>query len=269
MMLPVAPRHPIVLVHGLGGFDCVRIELLRLYSVQIEYFNGIADRLRARGATVHTAALPPGGAIAERAEALRRFIDANVREPKFHLVAHSMGGLDSRHYLTALSGAERAVSLTTLATPHHGSALADLTTLHLIEPVARLLGKFGPQQWVEELYRQTAAHSDLRPASCAEFNARTPNAPGVAYYSWAGEPPNAALHGLLQLPGAVLARLEDGPNDGLVSVGSAKWSGWRGTVPADHISLVGWQFTRAARDRFDPAAFYDKLIPDLLAAEAG
>lgn len=262
------PRLPIVLVHGLGGFDRIRLELLRLHRIEIEYFYGIPDCLRRSGAAaVYLAALPPGGSIEERADALRRFVAERVREPKFHIIAHSMGGLDSRHYLTHMGGAERAVSLTTLATPHRGSSLADLTSEHLIDPVLKLVGKIGRRAWLEELARSTAAHHDLRPTSCAAFNARTPDAPGVAYFSWAGAPPGAALHGIMEIPAAVLAHLERGVNDGLVSIHSAHWTGWRGTVPADHISLVGWQFTKAARAHFNPGQFYCALLADLVEAE--
>lgn len=44
-----------------------------------------------------------------------------------HLVAHSKGGLDSRGYLKTLKteGQLAILSMTTLSTPHHGSALAD------------------------------------------------------------------------------------------------------------------------------------------------
>jgi triacylglycerol lipase len=41
-----------------------------------------------------------------------------------HVVAHSMGGLISRQYLQHLGGHQRCASLTTLATPHHGTLAA-------------------------------------------------------------------------------------------------------------------------------------------------
>ncbi|MCE5228075.1 hypothetical protein LLG95_00570 [bacterium] len=240
---------------------------MRRYPLRVEYFNGIADCLLKSGVSaVYTAALPPGGSVEERASTLARFIAETVREEKLHLIAHSLGGLDSRHYVAHLGGAERVVSLTTLATPHRGSSLADLTS-DLINPVLKLVGKLGRRTWMEELRRSTAAHHDLRPSSCAAFNARTPDVDGVVYHSWAGAPPREALHGLLEVPAAVLERLEGGLNDGFVSLASAKWSGWRGSVPADHISLVGWQFTSAAKRHFNPGEFYRTLLPDLAAAE--
>jgi triacylglycerol lipase len=44
----------------------------------------------------------------------------------FSIVAFSMGGLVSRHYLQKLGGAERCQGLYTIATPHNGSYLAYL-----------------------------------------------------------------------------------------------------------------------------------------------
>lgn len=266
---PAAPRLPIILVHGLGGFDRIRVELSRRHPLQIEYFNGIAACLRQAGVSaVHVTALPPGGSIEERANALKSFVAEHVREPRFHLIAHSMGGLDCRFYISHLGGADRAVSLTTIATPHRGSSLADLTSDHVVEPILKLIGKIGRRSWLEEFRRSTAAHHDLRPSTCASFNAQTPDAPNVTYYSWAGAPPSSALHGILELPAAVLAHLEGGFNDGLVSIASARWSGFRGTVAADHISLVGWQFTKAAHKHFNPGEFYCRLLADLVEAEA-
>lgn len=74
---PVAHAHrplrcPIVLVHGLAGFDQLRIELLSRYPICIEYFRGIPEILKAAGAPeVHTVSLPPHGCVEERARALR------------------------------------------------------------------------------------------------------------------------------------------------------------------------------------------------------
>lgn len=62
------------------------------------------------------------GSIYERAERLHRSLKETVKGKEVNLVAHSMGGLDCRHLLTHIQPSEyRALSLTTLATPHRGS----------------------------------------------------------------------------------------------------------------------------------------------------
>ena len=54
-----------------------------------------------------------------------------------------------------------------------------------------------------------------------------------------------------------------------MTVTSARWTGFRGQVAADHLSLVGWQFLDPPRRHFDPDAFYLGLLDDLRSAEAG
>lgn len=258
--MPQPLRHPIVLVHGLGGFD--RLGFSRLH---IDYFRRVAGWLVAAGAPrVYAAALPPNGSIARRAAALSAFIEREVAEPAFHLLAHSMGGLDSRYYLSCLGGAARgACSLTTLGTPHRGSPLATLALDSLFNPCFRMARRLHWGRAVRFGLSQTAAHRDLRPAACEAFNRAVPDVPGVAYFSWAGSPPPEAVQGPLRIGWSLLRRSGEGENDGLVAVESARWTGWRGVVPADHLSLVGWQLTPEARRCFSARDFYARLVEDL------
>ena len=55
-------------------------------------------------------------------------IDLASYKGPFHIIAHSMGGLDSRFLITHLQPEEdnRVLSLTTIGSPHRGSPIADL-----------------------------------------------------------------------------------------------------------------------------------------------
>ncbi|SAM83409.1 related to TGL2-triacylglycerol lipase [Ustilago bromivora] len=124
----VVPRHPIVLCHGLYGFD-VRGPFLGL---EIHYWAKTLDILRKKiGAEVLVHGVPPTGSIQERAESLHKFLisdEAGVRGKKLNFVAHSMGGLDVRHLLTHIRPKPdqyTPVSLTTISTPHRGSPFMD------------------------------------------------------------------------------------------------------------------------------------------------
>ncbi|SNX86014.1 related to TGL2 - triacylglycerol lipase [Melanopsichium pennsylvanicum] len=124
----VVPRHPIVLCHGLYGFD-VRGPFLGL---EIHYWAKTLDILRQKvGAEVLVHGVPPTGSIQERAESLHKFLlsdEAGVRGQKLNFVAHSMGGLDVRHLLTHIQPKPeeyQPVSLTTISTPHRGSPFMD------------------------------------------------------------------------------------------------------------------------------------------------
>ncbi len=114
-------RAPIVMVHGLLGFDRMAMGTW----VLTDYFRGIPDLLRAAGNRVLLARLSPTGGIADRAAQLKEQIDKEYSHEPVHLLSHSMGGLDSRHMITHLGMANRVLSLTTLGTPHRGTAFAD------------------------------------------------------------------------------------------------------------------------------------------------
>src|SRR5580692_9842199 len=108
---------PIVLVHGLLGFDRVglgRFEFKR-------YFPGIEEQLEGAGHVVRVARLSRTRGVVARALELRRFIRLQFPGQRVHLFAHSMGGLDARWMISKLDVADQVLSLTTIGTPHRGS----------------------------------------------------------------------------------------------------------------------------------------------------
>ncbi len=112
---------PIVLIHGFAGF----IDL-----GSIEYFFNVADDLRTEfRREVYVPALPAFQGSVFRAEQLKQAIDDIFQQSdacQIHLIAHSQGGLDSRIVLNDRSYAQKIASLTTIATPHQGTPLADI-----------------------------------------------------------------------------------------------------------------------------------------------
>src|SRR5262245_37541395 len=89
---------PIVLVHGLCGFD-------HLYAFRRplkEYFPGIRQHLEAGGNRVLVARVSPTAGVARRALDLKRFILREVPNEPVHIIGHSMGGLDSRYMVARL-----------------------------------------------------------------------------------------------------------------------------------------------------------------------
>lgn len=232
-----APQQaPIVLVHGIFGFS--RLALA-------DYFRGIVKALRDDG---HFVPDPPrlnlAGSIHERASDLARYLQthAEVAGRRVHLVAHSMGGLDARHMISALGMAGRVISLTTIGTPHHGSPIADLVLAHA-DPA---LGGFMDAVGID-----VTGIANLRTGFCRRFNLETVDSDGVRYFSVAGrfEPPRLPLLdtplGVLGLTHDRVAALE-GANDGLVSVRSARfghdpgrWT-FLGEWEGNHFRLVNW-----------------------------
>ncbi|MBI1832699.1 MAG: triacylglycerol lipase, partial [Planctomycetes bacterium] len=79
-------RSPIVLVHGLFGFDKIGVAGATL----VNYFPGIPDLLTAVGNRVLIPALTPTGGVAQRAQQLKEFLLQHAPGEPVHLIAHSM-----------------------------------------------------------------------------------------------------------------------------------------------------------------------------------
>ncbi len=238
-------RSPIVLVHGLLGFDQVRLGSWTL----AEYFPGIPRCLRAAGNRVLVPRLSPTGGVRDRAAQLKAFLERETPGEPVHLLAHSMGGLDARFMISRLDMGRRVLSLTTLGTPHRGTAFADWGVLRferLLKPVFRLFGI--PAQ----------AFYDLTTARCKEFNEQVPDAPGVRYFSVAARHRGHYLKPEWLLSHSIVTR-EEGPNDGVVSIASASYGESHGIWEGDHLSLVNW-FNPLARLWGDPAPRYAPLL---------
>ncbi len=219
-------RSPIVLVHGLFGFAQLRMGSW----VLVDYFNGIPNALRAAGNRVLVAHLSPTRSIADRAAQLKAFLDREVPDEPVHIIGHSMGGLDARYLISRLGMAHRVLSLTTLGTPHRGSAFADWA----LSRFARLIGPM-----FDNLGIPRHAFDDLTVAHCKQFNDETPDAPGVRYFSVAGHHRTHWSNPAWQLTSPIVTGAE-GPNDGVVSLSSAKWGESCDVWDADHMNLVNW-----------------------------
>lgn len=220
-------RDPIVLVHGILGFS-----EWRLGQVKADYFRGICKALTDDGNTVPLPpTLNPAGTIEERAADLKTYLENNdqVAGKQVHLIAHSMGGLDSRRLITKLREQDPVpfpiLTLTTLGTPHSGTPVADLGTeaLGLTLEVLLALGV------------DIGGFFDLTTQFAADFNAKNPDDPGVRYYFVAGDF-DPALLDVLKGSHDLIGE----PNDGLVPVSSAAFGQSLDTWPADHFRLINW-----------------------------
>jgi triacylglycerol lipase len=221
-----ALRAPIVLVHGLFGFDRLAMGAWTI----AHYFRAIPEMLRAAGNRVLLARLNPLGGIEERAGQLKQLIDRESPGEPVHLIGHSMGGLDARHMISRLGMAPRVLTLTTIGTPHKGTPFADWSLRRFARLICPLFKFFGlPYQ----------AFRDLTTARCKQFNAQTPDAPGVRYFSVGGRFEVPWLSPEWQLPAKIVERVE-GDNDGVVSLTSARHGEDFQVWDGDHLNLVNW-----------------------------
>ena len=224
---------PIVLHHGL-----ILPGNLRVGPLTIGSFVGIDRVLAERGYPLVLTQVHPTAGVARRASQLKQIILERLRTmsrddhkplEKVIIFAHSMGGLDARYMITHLGMDDRVAALVTLSTPHRGSPYADWCVRHLT--------RFKALQLLRMLGLDTGGASELTADACARFNEQTPNAPGVRYFSISAARPLLEVSPLLFQPYGIVDAAE-GPNDGLVSIKSAKWATHLETWPVDHFHIL-------------------------------
>jgi len=204
------------------------------------------------GMRVLIPALPWSGSIEERSRALAEQMAAE--SGPLHLVAHSMGGLDARCWIAHLGGGEKVASLTTLASPHHGSPVAD-----------HVCSALSP-------FRLFAGVRSLTTVAMQQFNADTPDHPDVIYRSYAAVRPLHLQPWFMRRYGRLIQQVE-GDNDSQVSIRSATWGVFVATLPADHFELIFlhlWLNPLQKRAAFDAGPLYREIGQWILhCAESG
>lgn len=266
----------IVLAHGILGFR----EMLG-----IKYFKGVADFLQQRRLRVLVTEVDRDDSIPFRGSQLRDQIktafDNGIfdRWQKTHIIAHSMGGLDARSFLSPNNPndiTQHIASLTTIGTPHQGSPVADALFSAVDGKAAFSLGSLAEdtlRDIILRLHISLNGLHDLTTWHMADFNQANPDNNNVRYFSIAGVgrtspfpllpfPPTC----LLLLPIYLALKLEHGDSDGLVPVASA--SRWANTElwPADHADEVGHNLdlvSFSAPDGFNHLQAYEKIIEQL------
>ena len=188
-------RYPIVLAHGLFGFDNIG---------PVEYWYGIPSALRSGGATVYTTSVSAANSTEVRGEQLLtqvRQIIAATGKAKVNLIGHSHGGPTIRYVASVRP--DLVASVTSVGGVNKGSVVADI--ILRVAPgaagVADALGTIISFLSGSSSYPQDsmAAAKSLTTAGMAAFNARHPQGVptsscgegaavvnGVHYFSWSG-----------------------------------------------------------------------------------
>jgi triacylglycerol lipase len=280
---------PLVLAHGLSGWRKVS---------GVDYFFRVPQHLKSLGYRVYVTEVPPWAGVARRAEHLARQIDLITQRSlsnRVHIIAHSMGGLDARYAISRLGMASKVSSLTTVATPHRGTPLADGYD-RINAPATHPIQDFSADFWIWTLggfkeHSDTAAavHS-LAVDDASHFNTTVPNVPAVRYYSFAGRTLGHPGRGIcddgiwpnpptvdwapLELIGPAMMLSGDPQgapiaNDGLVTVESAKWGIFMGCLPADHVQLIGHPLlVMSVPPHWDHLDFYARWAEELTSGQA-
>lgn len=235
-------KYPIVLVHGLFGFDRI---------MGYPYFYEIANKLKDEGALVFTPAVSATNSTEARGEQLLKEVKNILKTTgaaKVNLIGHSQGSPTSRY--VAAKAPELVASVTSVNGVNFGSEIADIILQvldgELVGPTATLVVNtfmefitlfsnkpFLPQDFYQSIVSLTTKGTD-------EFNKKYPQglpkkwggqgkereSNGIYYYSWSGiikprQAANEALnrldpsHALLEILGGFFTK-EKNQNDGLV-----------------------------------------------------
>ena len=232
-------KYPIVLIHGLFGFDNIG---------PVEYFYGIPSALRADGARVFVVQVSAANSTEVRGGQLLtqvRQILAATGAGKVNLMGHSHGGPTARYVASVRP--DLVASVTSIGGVNKGSAVADVllgvapagslqntalvsVTNGLASIINFLSGGGGNTQ------NSLAAAQSLSTAGTLKFNAKHPqgvpttacgegaySVNGVAYYSWSGAKPYSNVLDVVD-PALALTSLAfaGAKNDGLVSSCSSR-----------------------------------------------
>ena len=271
---PLAGSYPIVLVHGILGFD----DTNGLFGGLLKYWGGMDDYLRDQGAKVLTPGLTAMNNNTHRGYELKDQVNSWMAAngySKVNLMGHSQGGLTSRYMITNLGMSSKIAVNTSINSVHYGTPFADIglgVIPDWLEPFANILvsslGKLiygGGEQDVLEMA------TSLTTGAMATFNQNTPNKSGVRYYSYGSyiTIPDLIQHPLMGILSPITAagllfKGESIKNDGVVPLASQKWGSWKGgpstnwyTTGVDHLEATNFSFT--GETWFDVEGYYLKM----------
>lgn len=226
-------RYPIVLVHGLFGFDTL---------AGMDYFHGIPQSLTRDGAQVYVAQVSATNSSERRGEQLLAQVEsllAVTGAKKVNLIGHSHGGPTIRYVASVRP--DLVASVTSIGGVHKGSAVADLVrgvipsgsvseqvAVGLTQGLVALIdllsgGKAHPQDPLASLAALTTEGSlkfnqyypEGVPTSACGEGAYQVN--GVRYYSWSGAATVTNILDPSDVAMGLIGLVFNEPNDGLVA----------------------------------------------------
>jgi triacylglycerol lipase len=250
-------KYPIILVHGIALRET---KFIRAFG-KIEY------TLKEAGYSVYTAGTDGFGTIESNAEQLKQIILEVLTSSgadKVNIIAHSKGGLDSKFMIKELDMADKVASLTTLCTPHRGSAIAShLWSLPMwikrvltffINGFYKLIGDKNPDSMkVCEQLKKADGEAEEESFSdkvyCQSYSTKLKSGKDCI---------------LMAVPLTLYNFTEGIDNDGMVSEESAKFENYRGECLDDsvsHTQIVDFLAKRKNRRRI--LEFYVDLAKEL------
>lgn len=234
----------------------------------VDYFSGLDRHIKAT--SDHKAIFPPVKPVAssdQRARDLAEQIRANFPDGPIHIIAHSMGGLDSRILIgNNYQGlGDRIASLTTLSTPHRGSPVADLLVGGESEDLRR--------RWADKvnlavalLGIDTGALVDLTTDRASKMPdvASTHSHIRVRSYWASGRDRGPSTSALLLPTHEYIKWGKQKDSDGVVTLDSAQYGEFQEpSWPCDHADMVGHNLDPLFPPVLPHLARFDAVIAQL------
>lgn len=254
-------KYPILLCHGYGGLSTIFAP---------SPMHKPCMRLRSHGIEAFAPNIVPYATIATRAgqwAEIIRSLKSQFGYDKLNVVAHSMGGLDMRYAIHNLEMADSVASLTTIATPHRGTSLAEIVLKSpdtIREKLAEFVDWFGESIYPASKSDAVAAVEQLTRSYVTKiFNPSTPNVNGIHYFSYSaavGKGTDQPLNPIYRLQNQLIFQNE-GINDSFVTASSAEWGEHLGMLPISHLEQIEIQVNKDRRILVE--AFWRELALNL------
>ena len=260
-------KYPVLLVHGMGFRD----------NKYIGYWGRIPNALQKIGCNVYFGNQDSNADIETNGKHLAERIDQILHETgaeRIHIIAHSKGGLDSRYAISSLNMGSKVASLTTVATPHHGSKTVDWL-MRFPRFITKTVGFLTSAFYKILGDKKPAAHKCFElftTQGAKKFNEANLDNGEVYYQSYAFVMKRFTSDVFMCLPSLVVGSLE-GENDGLLPPNAVMWgefkgivrsNGRRGISHADEVDFRRRRLTKKTGEGIsDVLEIYKQALVDL------
>jgi len=254
-------KYPLVLVHGVGFRDLK----------YINYWGRIPKELIRNGATIYYGHQEAWGTVEDNAKYIKHKIIDILKETgceKVNIIAHSKGGLDARYMISKLEMEDYVASLTMMSSPHRGCKFVDIAC-KLPDKIYKAIARFFDKRYriigdkKPDFYTASRQFSTYHSRN---FNEEVRDVEQVYYQSYTSVVSNIFGDYLLSIP-YILVKLTEGENDGLVSVESAKWGEFKGTLRNKRIRGISHgdiiDLRRDDYKEFDVMEKYVEIVSEL------
>lgn len=263
-------KYPILMVHGMGFRD----------RKILCYWGRIPKILRQRGARIFFGNQDANASIEYNAAVLKNSLKKCLAESgagKVNIIAHSKGGVEARFLASSLGMSRHIASITTISTPHNGSATMDkimklpkpiMKAGSLITDVFMAISGDGKPETYRCLEQLTTSYM-------AGFNRKNPDVEGIYYRSYAFEMKNPFSDIFMAVP-YIAVKLMDGGSDGFLTAEEVSWGDFRGVYTGtgrrgiSHLDEVDMRRMRLSREEprnkneiSDIARFYAEIVSEL------